>query len=85
MDYAMGIMDANGSAVAYVMADASKIPTPDARLIASAPEMLEALKIALDEFDGIVKHIIEIHGLHPLESTPSIIRSAIAKAEGGAE
>lgn len=47
VDYAMGIRGADSTLIAYVMSDSSSVPTPDARLIAAAPELLEALEILL--------------------------------------
>ena len=47
MDYAMGIRGADNVPLAYVLSDSSNVPTPDARLIAAAPELLEALEMLL--------------------------------------
>lgn len=44
VDYAQGIIAADGTVVAYVEADHSDTPTPDGNLIAAAPDLLEALE-----------------------------------------
>lgn len=58
---------------------ASKIKTEqDARLIAAAPEMLEAL----EQIKGLLP---DIEGEGPLGTIENIIDHAIAKAEGGSD
>jgi hypothetical protein len=47
VDYAMGIRGADEKVVAYILSDASIDPAPDAQLIATAPELLEALEMLL--------------------------------------
>jgi len=47
VDYAMGIRGADDMPIAYVLSDTSIIPTPDAQLMAAAPELLEALEMLL--------------------------------------
>lgn len=53
----------------------------NARLIAAAPELLEALRMA----EATIERLTERHGLFSSTyGTRSVIRAAIAKAEGGA-
>ena len=47
VDYAMGIRGANNVPLAYVLSDSSSDSTPDAQLIAAAPELLEALEMLI--------------------------------------
>ena len=47
VDYAMGIRGADNVPLAYVLSDSSSVPTPDAQLMAAAPELLEALEMLL--------------------------------------
>jgi hypothetical protein len=47
VDYAQGIMTQDGDAIAYCCEDCSSTPSPNARLIAAAPDLLEALKAAV--------------------------------------
>ena len=47
MDYAMGIRGADSTLIAYVLSDSSSVPTPDAQLMAAAPELLEALEMLI--------------------------------------
>ena len=82
MDYAMGIRGADSTLIAYVMSDSSSVPTPDAQLIAAAPELLEALEIMLkcelaggDHREGLGP---DQPGTSPLAKA----RAAIAKATG---
>ena len=81
-DYAMGIRGADNVPLAYVMSDSSSEPTPDAQLIAAAPELLEALEIMLkcelaggDHREGLGP---DQPGTSPLAKA----RAAIAKATG---
>lgn len=77
----MGIMGPDESPIAYVLSECSDIPTPDARLIAAAPDLLEALR-----------SLISTHNLSALDkgigtATKSgmawlAARAAIAKATG---
>jgi hypothetical protein len=54
---------------------------PNARLIAAAPELLEALKLALEQIESAAKPklILDAH------TACRIIREAITKATGGEE
>ena len=47
VDYAMGIRGADNVPLAYVLSASSSDPTPDAQLMAAAPELLEALEMLL--------------------------------------
>lgn len=51
----------------------------NARLIAAAPELLEALKLAYQQFDDAIH--CRRPSMHPLEYA-KVLRAAIAKAEG---
>lgn len=97
VDYAQGIIAADGTVVAYVEADHSDTPTPDGNLIAAAPDLLEAAR--LQERHEWARRNLESIGadrLHPsrlslvmeVERTAheaSMARkAAIAKAEGKA-
>lgn len=64
--------------------DISAVDHPDARLIAAAPELLEALKGMVGAFGDIT---ITVDGVVQPETDPEIIaaRAAIAKATGAGE
>lgn len=81
MDYAMGIRGADNVPLAYVLSDSSSAPTPDARLIAAAPELLEAL-ISAQGFLNPLSGLIETKEWDHLENVRDKMRSAIAKATG---
>ena len=81
VDYAMGIRGADNVPLAYVMSDSSRIPTPDAQLIAAAPELLEAL-ISAQGFLNPLSGLIETKEWDRLENVRDKMRSAIAKATG---
>lgn len=82
MDYTMGIRGADNVPLAYVMSDSSIIPTPDAQLIAAAPELLEALEMMLKcELDG-GDHREGLGPDQPGTSPLAKARAAIAKATG---
>ena len=78
VDYSQGIITQDGSPIAYVCDDYSDTPSPDARLIAAAPDLLEALKAMLFAFEELAKVI------KPLSSDPVVVacRAIIAEAEG---
>lgn len=57
----------------------SKNPAADARLIAAAPELLEALEVLLENIDAYGDH------LHDKLEGVQAAREALAKATGGAE
>lgn len=78
VDYSQGIITQEGAPIAYVCDDYSDTPSPDARLIVAAPELLAALKAMLFTFEELAKVI------KPLGSDPVVVasRAAIAKAEG---
>ena len=74
---------ADGLTVAYLdragVRERSEIEA-NARLIASAPELLEALEAVLPDLE----HYVATHGPGP-DKRLAIARAAIAKATGGAE
>jgi hypothetical protein len=76
VDYAQGIIAADGTVVAYVESDHSDTPTPDGNLIAAAPDLLEAAKQALQVF-------VDQRWDDDLSAAKSL-KAAIAKAEGKA-
>lgn len=57
----------------------------EARLIASAPELLEALQRAVEQFDYTVKSMTLGHAvsISSLQNCSAMARQAIAKATGG--
>ena len=82
VDYAMGIRGADNVPLAYVMSDSSRVPTPDAQLIAAAPELLEALEMMLKcELEGGDQRERLGHD-QPGTSPVAKARAAIAKATG---
>ena len=80
MDYAMGIRGADNVPLAYVMSNSSSVPTPDAQLMAAAPELLEALLETLAEMESLIKsrNIFCDGGIN----ISNRARAAIAKATG---
>jgi hypothetical protein len=67
-------------ATAGLIADIHK--DEDARLIAAAPELLDACRCALADLEGIVD---ELPGDHPAYLTIQELRAAITKATGEAQ
>lgn len=67
---------ADGSAIAYVLGEKNPELQANARLIAAAPELLEALKQIVDAADG--------GGWNQLDASFLKARAAIAKATGAA-
>ena len=80
VDYAMGIRGADSTPIAYIMSDSSNFPTPDAQLIAAAPELLDALLETLAEMESLIKsrNIFCDGGIN----ISNRAREAIAKATG---
>ena len=81
VDYAMGIRGADNVPLAYILSDSSSEPTPDAQLMAAAPELLEAL-ISAQGFLNPLSALIETREWDHLENVRDKMRSAIAKATG---
>ena len=74
MDYAMGIRGADNVPLAYVLSHSSSVPTPDAQLMAAAPELLEALL----ECEAIISRDPKWEWVKTYRQA----RAAIAKATG---
>lgn len=72
----------NGTPTPEVIATVRKLD--NARLVAAAPEMLEALKAAEAELRAIDRIINKVDSVECIESRRELlqIRAAIAKAEG---
>ena len=81
VDYAMGIWGADSTLIAYVLSDSSSVPTPDAQLMAAAPELLDAL-ISAQGFLNPLSGLIETKEWDHLENVRDKIGSAIEKATG---
>lgn len=64
-----------------VVGDVQSVNAADARLIAAAPDLLAALKHALERFEAIPDHRDEI-GVY--RKAAQMARAAIAQAEGDA-
>lgn len=78
------IADVRGyGALSTAMGDAAACAQMDAdgRLIAAAPDLLEACKKSLSALEGVVR-ICELHDSKLPEPLIDLVRDAIAKAEG---